>query len=73
MKQNIFYPCDNDITDVHRTSINHLPCVGCGSTSRKLGAGKEPHSASLRCGECDRFIKWVGKSELSKLNQGGQK
>lgn len=28
-------------------------------------------SHSFVCGECDRFIKWIGKSELAKLNQGG--
>ena len=55
-----------------RGNPNSLPCPQCGSQQRKVGAGKAPHYASLRCGECDRFIKWIGKSELVKLNQGGQ-
>jgi hypothetical protein len=70
-----FNLCDKDITPqpIFRANPNHLPCSACGSTHRKLGAGKGPHSASLRCGQCDRFIKWVSKSELEKLNQGGLK
>lgn len=55
-----------------QVSRNALPCAGCGSKERKIGEGSGPHFASLRCGECDRFIKWIGKSELAKLNQGGQ-
>jgi hypothetical protein len=81
-----FNPCDNDITrdtetpTISRTNPNHLPCSSCGSTERKLGIGKGPHLASLRCAACDlrfaaalryRFIRWVGKSELAKI-QGGQ-
>ncbi len=84
MKQNNFVPCDNSITHypVFRTNPNHLACASCGSTERKLGTGKGPHSAELRCGKCDhvalrrrtdRFIRWVAKSELTKIqNQGGQ-
>ena len=84
MKQNDFVPCDNRITyyPVFRTNPNHLPCASCGSTELKLGAGKEPHTASLLCGKCerrdaasqrDRFIKWIGKSDLAKIeNQGAQ-
>jgi hypothetical protein len=74
MKQVIFDPCDKGITfqAFFRTNLNHLPCASCGSTLRKLGIGKGPHTASLRCGECDCFIRWVGKSELVKIqNQGG--
>ncbi len=76
------YPASQDITNpVQRVSPNALPCASCGSTERKLGAGFGPHTAELRCGECDmrsaaakryRFIKWIGKSELAKIqNQGG--
>jgi hypothetical protein len=35
------------------------------STERKLGAGSEPHSASLRSGRCD-------SSEAFRLNKGGE-
>ncbi len=67
------YPASQDITNpVQRVSPNALPCASCGSTERKLGAGFGPHTAELRCGECDCFIKWIGKSELAKIqNQGG--
>jgi len=77
MEKIIFNPCDKDITrdsqtpTISRANPNYLPCSSCGSTERKLGIGKGPHSASLRCGKCDRFIRWVGKIELVKLNQGG--
>jgi hypothetical protein len=51
---------------------NHL-CSARGSTERKLGAGKEPNTASLKWAVGDRFIKWLGKTELAKIkNQGGQ-
>jgi hypothetical protein len=73
--------CNKDITNpVQRVSQNVLPCGNCGSTERKLGVGKRPHTASLKCAECDlrfaaalryRFIKSLGKSELAKI-QGGQ-
>jgi len=66
------YPAFQDITNpVRRVSPNALPCGNCGSTERKLGVGKRPHTASLKCGECDHFIKWISKSELAKI-QGGQ-
>ena len=67
------YPVFQDITNsVRRVSPNALPCDNCGSTERKLGAGKEPHTAALRCGKCERVIKWIGKVKLAKIeNQGG--
>jgi hypothetical protein len=73
MGKNYSILCNKDITNpVRRVSPNALPCGKCGSTKRKLGVGKRPHTASLKCAECDRFIKWVGKSELVKIeNQGG--
>jgi hypothetical protein len=73
MTKILFAPCDNRITNqpVFRANPNYLPCASCGSIERKLGAGKGPHTASLKCAECDRFIKWLGKSELAKI-QGGQ-
>lgn len=85
MKQlKLFDICDNSITSqpVFRTNPNHLPCASCGSTELQVGADKEPHSARRRCGQCalrsraaqrSRFIKWISKSELAKIeNQGGQ-
>jgi hypothetical protein len=74
MKQNISNLCDYDITKAsnQQLSRNIIPCAKCGSKERKLGIGKGPHLASLRCGKCDHFIKWLGKSELAKIeNQGG--
>jgi hypothetical protein len=80
MERLIFNPCDKDIKRDAKTPIisranpNHLPCASCGSTERKLGTGKGPHTASLKCGECNRVIKWIGKYELAKIeNQGGHR
>ncbi|MCA1993591.1 MAG: hypothetical protein LDL41_16340 [Coleofasciculus sp. S288] len=69
MTKKIFHICDDGITNAlnQQLSRNITPCAQCGSKERKLGAGKEPHSASLRCGECDRFIKWVSKRELARI------
>lgn len=35
------------------------PCRACGSTQTTVGPGKGPHAASLRCGDCDAFVKWL--------------
>ncbi len=69
MGNNFFNPCDDGITRAsnQQLSRNIMPCAKCGSKERKLGIGKEPHSASLRCAECDRFIKWVSKRELARI------
>jgi len=75
MNKIILKLCDDDITSASslQLSRNIISCPQCGSKERRLGVGKEPHSASLRCGECDRFIRWIGKAELAKIeNQGGR-
>lgn len=55
MKQSIFNSCDKDITKDLQLSRT-IPCPNCGATAHKLGIGKGPHTASLRCAGCDRFI-----------------
>jgi hypothetical protein len=73
MRKNIFSLCDKNITKDFQISRNTNPCARCGSKEQRLGIGKGPHQASLRCAGCDHFIKWIGKSELAKIqNQGGQ-
>jgi hypothetical protein len=74
MKKINFNLCDKNITPqpIFRANPNHLPCSSCGSTSRRLGAGKVPGGASLRCGECDRFIKWLTPGEVAKLEARGE-
>lgn len=72
MKKNISIICGHDTTKNLQLSSN--PCTQCGSKEHQMGAGKRPHQTSLRCAVCDRFVKWIGKSELGKIeNQGGQK
>jgi endogenous inhibitor of DNA gyrase (YacG/DUF329 family) len=53
-------------------AIKQVPCPSCGSTATKLGAGKDPHTASLSCAGCNRWIKWIGKAELTKLTRGAK-
>jgi hypothetical protein len=64
----------NSLLIVRRVSPDALPCASCGSTSRRLGAGKVPGGASLRC-SCNKFIKWLTPGEVAKLEArlGGQR
>lgn len=66
---------------LYRGNPRYIPGAGCASTSRRIGTGKCPPSANLRCGQCEsvarrltaeHLSKWIGKTELAKLNQGGQ-
>lgn len=59
---------------ISRCNPGRIPCASCGSTERKLGVGKVPGGASLRC-SCNKFVKWLTPSEVAKINnqeQGGQ-
>lgn len=57
-----------------RESFSYLssPCPHCGSTTTRIGAGRKPQEASLHCGDCKRFIRWVSASELNRLAKGGE-
>ena len=70
-----FYPASQDITNpVRRVSLNALPCGNCGSTERKLGAGKTPGLGNRNGGGSGFFIKWLGAAELTKVAaKGGQR
>ncbi len=59
-------------TDQYTTQspLGDYSCQRCNGSEAKLGDGKPPHSASLRCANCDRWIKWIGKAELkARLSQ----
>jgi endogenous inhibitor of DNA gyrase (YacG/DUF329 family) len=83
MEKKVFNTCDNCITSLVQisTSKSHAPCPRCGSNHRSLGASGSSHFCSLLCALCalpeaaaqsSRFIRWIGKSELVKIqNQGG--
>lgn len=38
-------------------------CPKCSSHKQVIGPGKGPHKASIRCGICNAFIKWVSQSD----------
>ena len=39
-------------------------CIDHPTSPAILTTGKSPHSTALKCGECGRLIRWVGKSEI---------
>jgi len=45
----------------------HCLCPHCDSPVAFVGPGAGPHAARLTCSECDRFIRWVGKKELTAI------
>lgn len=59
----------SNLGDSPKTALSTQPCQKCGSESLKLGAGKAPHSASLLCGECGKWVKWVGKKDLAEIEK----
>jgi hypothetical protein len=69
-----FNLCDKCITlqPIFRANPNHLLCASCGSTSRQLGAGRQPGEASLLC-ECGKFVRWLRGSQLTQFTEGGQR
>lgn len=44
------------------------PCMDCGCTDRQIGPGAGPHVARLTCSECESFVRWVGKKELTAID-----
>lgn len=40
-------------------NITSHPCPRCGSNKAIQTSGVGPHYAALRCGSCDRFLKWL--------------
>jgi len=54
------------LSQISDHSFRYQPPGSTGeSTERKLGAGSEPHNASLRSGQCD-------SSKAFRLNKGGE-
>jgi hypothetical protein len=51
--------------------LQQPPCLNCGDTSTRIGAGKKPGQSSLHCSGCKRFIAWVSAGELSGKGKGG--
>lgn len=51
------------------------PCLHCGSTETRTGAGRKPQEASLHCASCKRFIAWVTLKQLRTIsgNSSAQK
>jgi hypothetical protein len=38
-------------------------CPSCNSQTFTLGSGTPTHYASLRCADCERFIRWLPRPE----------
>ena len=55
------------VKPIFRRNPNHL-CSACGSSERKLGASKEPNTASLKYAVSDRLTL----DEALKLAKGGE-
>jgi hypothetical protein len=43
-------------------------CPKCRSFTSVIGTGKPPHSASLICAVCHRFVAWLPKAEHDFIN-----
>lgn len=44
-------------------AMENATCPKCGQIgSHQAGPGKGPHFASLRCGGCGRWLRWVAAS-----------
>lgn len=41
--------------------VNH--CSHCGSANLRVLKGRAQHAAELRCLNCDRFVKWLPKTD----------
>lgn len=42
------------------------PCPRRGSHHGEIGEGSRVHAARVVCADCDRFIKWLSKSEVKE-------
>ncbi len=46
------------------------PCR-CGSSNGLILPGTAPHRAALRCWDCGRFIRWLGKNDYARAQKLG--
>ncbi len=72
--QELSPPRGYQVQGASRCNPSAIPCAQRGRTAKKLGAGKVPGGASLRC-SCNKFIKWLTPGEVAKLEArlGGQR
>lgn len=42
-------------------TVSIAPCRSCGATEAIEIPGSGPHYAGLKCSNCGRWIKWLGK------------
>ena len=51
-------------------STGKFKCKSCMEWSYPyLTKGKGPHAGAFRCNECDSFIKWVSKKQITDLTE----
>ena len=46
-------------------------CPDCGSNIHRVSVGTGPHAAVVRCSKCDRWSRWMSKSQLLSLLRKG--
>jgi hypothetical protein len=51
--------------NVIMTMESPTKCKTCGSQQTRRGPGAGPHSGRLMCGGCGRFLKWLGKADVT--------
>lgn len=56
---------------VHNSTEIHIltPCPVCGHHRVSAIPLSGPHYAALRCGKCDKFIRWAPKPENQDLQR----
>ena len=42
-------------------------CPSCNGDNLALAPGKGIHTMQLRCVDCDRWLKWISKSDISRI------
>lgn len=61
----------------HNTSklcvTTQLPtnCKSCSSENLEIREGAGPHAAKVVCGDCGSFQKWLSRSLVEQLRDGG--
>lgn len=67
MAQNSYAQVAGRIVALNGDTGPFRTCRHCGCTTGRVGAGADPHAASLVCTGCDRHIAWLSEASLRAL------